>query len=292
MLAKLRAALDAALHSLGVQQPLRARATRRMKSRHAEQEKAERQALAARERADELRAEGHTAKAERKDRKALRLDAKAATARAKAIVWRQRARVYSQRIHKLNVRREDLEAQVRHYEETHGPHVGKNGYVAGADTPREAAIFAAKYIAAKCASNGRPNYYSMTGGGFNVTHALRRGSQRAIGQVPYERSDCSVFVTEVCWAANLPDPNGANYTGGYTGTLVGEHNGWKEVSERVMRAKGWGYVVYGPGAGHHTEFYVGEGGSETIGHGSAPVDPGVIDLFGDGSQRCFIYVGD
>lgn len=289
MLAKLKAALAAVAKSLGIQTALRDRATGRMKARHVEQRHAEKQAAAARVTADKLRAKGDKAKAERKDGKALRLDAKATKARNKAIVWRQRAKVYAQRIHDLNVHSEDLEADLKQWEATHGPHIGKDGKVAGASGPGEAAIFAAKYIAAKCAGNHRPNYYSMTGGGFNVTHPLRRGDQRAIGQVPYERSDCSVFVTEVCWAARLPDPNGAKYTGGFTGTLVGEHNGWREVSEAEMRRKGWGFVIYGSGTGHHTEFYVGEGGSMTIGHGSAPVDPGVIDLFGDGSQRCFIY---
>lgn len=288
-MAKLKAALAAVAKSLGIQTALRARATRRMTARHVEQKHAEKQAAAARETADKLREKGHKAKAERKDAKALRLDAKAVRAKNKAIVWRQRAKVYTQRIHDLNVRQDDLVADLAKWEETHGPHIGKDGKVAGAANPGEAAIFAAKYIAAMCAANKRPNYYSMTGGGFNVTHPLRRGSQRAIGQVPYERSDCSVFVTEVCWAARLPDPNGATYKGGYTGTLVEEHNGWREVSEAVMRRKGWGFVIYGSGTGHHTEFYVGEGGSMTIGHGSAPVDPGVIDLFGDSSQRCFIY---
>lgn len=286
---KIKKALASVAHSLTVQKPLRARARRRMKARHAEQKKLERQALVAKETADELRADGHVAKANRKDAKALALDARAVTAKNKAIVWRQRAKVCSQRIHKLNISREDLEADLKKWEATHGPHVGNDGKVADATSSGEAAIYAAKYIASKCAAGARPNYYSMTGGGFNVDHPLLKGSQRAIGQVPYERSDCSVFVTEVCWAADLPDPNGASYTGGYTGTLVGQHGGWRLASEAELRKKGWGYVVYGPGTGHHTEFYIGEGGSKTIGHGSAPVDEGVIDLFGDGDYRCYVY---
>ena len=58
-----------------------------------------------------------------------------------------------------------------------------------------------------------------------------------------------------------------------------------------MRKKGWGYVVYGGGVGHHVEAYIGPG-DRTAGHGSAPVDFGRINLFGNGDFRCFIYDPD
>lgn len=289
---KLKKLLASLAHGLKVQNGLRIIQRRRMAARHKGQKKAERQAETARDAAERALANGNKARAQRKTSKALKLDGKADRERARAVAHRGRVRVLTQRIEKLETDEAAAEKAMAKWKAEHGPHVGRDGKVAGADSKGEAAIYAAKYVWQRCASNTRPNYYSMTGGGFNVTHPLLKGGQKSIGQVPYERSDCSVFVTEVCWAAGLPDPNGADYKGGYTGTLVGQHNGWKEVSEARMREVGWGFTIYGSGAGHHTEFYVGEGGTMTIGHGSAPVDPGVINLFGDGSQRCFIYDPD
>jgi hypothetical protein len=305
-MAKLKAALAAIQKGLGITEGLRDVAVNRMKARHKGQKTAERQAEAARDAAHKLSGEAAKylrydskqdvargsallRKSQRKSNKALRLDAKAEKEKARAIVLKGRARKLTQRLEGIETDIKAAEAALAKWEKTHGPHVGKNGKVAGADTPREAAIWVAKYIWQECAANHRPNYYSMTGGGFNCKHGISKGSQKAIGQVPYERSDCSLFVTEVCYAAGLTDPNGTNWTSGFTGSLVGQHNGWRQVSEAEMRKKGWGFVVYGGGDGHHTEFYVGEGGDTTIGHGSAPVDPGVIALFGDSDYRCYVW---
>jgi hypothetical protein len=304
-MATIKAALEGVARALKLQHALRAKAVRRMTARHKEQEKAERQAAAARAEADRLRKEAHhlntfgpdenqakaqslTAKAKRKDEKALTLDAKAAKAKSKAIVFKQRAKRKTQQIEKLEVRSDQLHKKL----EAMTPHVGKDGRVAGAKNDGEAFIFANRYIASKCASGDRPNFYSMEGPGFNVKHALLKGGQEHIGQLSGERSDCSLYGTEACWASKLPDPNGTDFTGGFTGTGLGQHNGWKIVSEEAMRKKGWGIVIYlrweGDTEGHHWENYIGEGGTETIGHGSAPVDPGVIDLFGNGLYACLI----
>jgi hypothetical protein len=288
-MSKLHAKLDALGKSLGIQRKMLARAQRKVKARHKAQKKTERARDAARKSADRLRAEGRAENAVQRDETVARLDRQAHKRESEAIVWKGRVKVLTQRVNGLATTQQEVEGELKKWQSTHAPHIGKDGRVAGAKDHGEAAIFAARYIASKCASGDRPNYYSMTGVGFNCKHPLLRGSQRAIGQVPYERSDCSLFVTEVCWAAKLPDPNGENYGGGYTGTLVGEHNGWKFVSEAHMKKKGWGIVVYGEGVGHHTEFYVGEGGEATIGHGSPPVDEGIVNLFGDGDFRCLIY---
>lgn len=309
-MATTKAALEAVTRALKIQHALRAKAVRRMTARHKEQEKAEKQAAAARTEADKLRAEAHhlntygpdenptkaqrlVRKAERKDAKAQRLDAKAVKAKNEAINFKRAARRKTQQIEKLEVRSDQLHKKV----EAMAPHVGKDGRVAGAKSTGEAFIFANRYVAAKCASGDRPNFYSMEGPGFNVKHPLLKGSQPHIGQLEGERSDCSLFGTEACWAAKLPDPNALEYKAGYTGSalaaaLAGK-NGWKVVSEEAMRKHGWGIVIYlrwpGDTIGHHWEDYVGEGGDETIGHGSAPVDPGVIDLFGDGLFACLIH---
>lgn len=316
MPAKLRAGLEAVARAIGVQKALRAKAVRRMRARHKEQEKYERQAEAAKAAAvklrkaaskllafgpdvDQAKGERLIRKAERKEKKAERLDGQAEAAKQKSIAHKRTAKRKTQQIHKLRVRGDQLQADLEQWEATHGPHVGKDGKVAGADSKGEGFIWVNKRIAAECASGERPTFYSMTGSGYNVTHALLRGSQPHTGQMPGERSDCSLFGAETCLASRLPDPNDLEYKAGYTGSalqaaLAGK-NGWTLVSEKEMRAKGWGIVIYlrwpGDTVGHHWENYVGEGGDMTIGHGSAPIDPGVINLFGDGLYACLIWEG-
>ena len=48
-------------------------------------------------------------------------------------------------------------------------------------------------------------------------------------------------------------------------------------------------MLSGPNPHHPVELSVGPG-DKTIGHGSAPVDPGVINLFGDGDYIIRSYV--
>lgn len=287
---KIRKHLKKLKELLKVEEAKRAVARNRTKARHKEQIKLEKRAAAAHDRADELQKDGHKARAARKTAKAQRLEGVAQKRCAKAVYWRDIARRATQKIDKIDTSIKAVEIELKKWEDTHGPHIDqKTRKVVGTTDKGEAAIFAALFAWHECAAGRRPNYYSMTGGGFNCTHCVARGNQEKIGQIPFERSDCSLFVTEVCWAADLPDPNGANWGSGFTGTLVGQHGGWKLVSESTMRNKGWGFVVYGGGVGHHTEFYVGKGSTMTIGHGSAPVDPGSINLFGDGDYRCYIY---
>lgn len=141
---------------------------------------------------------------------------------------------------------------------------------------RGAALLSSK----RCLTGKRTNFYSQPG-----TWSI----DRCFTGEPFGyRSDCSQWLTSVCWTAGIPDPNGTAWAWGYTGTLVAGNNGWRQVDEATMRKKGWGFVVYGSGVGFHVEAYVGPG-DRTIGHGSAPIDPGVINLLGDGNYRCFIY---
>jgi len=268
-----------------------------MKKRHAAQKGYERQAKAAMKVADKLRAEAHTLltygpnedqtrgeaklrKAQRKDGKVAKLQAKATKESHRAVFWRGRARALTKRIEGISTDVGKLEREIAKA----GPHVDGNRVDDG--DPGERFILAAKTAAVNCATNKRRNFYSQSGS-WDCKHEIKPGPQYG------ERSDCSQFVTGICWSAQLPDPNGARFTGGYTGTLLGQHNGWKIVTEKEMRAKGWGIVVYisswSDTVGHHTEGYVGEGGDGTIGHGSAPVDAGVVNLFGDGLYRCLIW---
>lgn len=132
--------------------------------------------------------------------------------------------------------------------------------------------------AAACASGRRHNFYSQTGT-WDVQHCVS-------GPVYGHRDDCSSWFTSVYWACKLPDPNDSHYGSGYTGTLVAHGH---QISIEEARHTPGAAIIYGPGAGHHVEFAIGDGTDHTIGHGSAPVDMGVFNLFGDGNYRCFKY---
>lgn len=274
-------------HSLGIQEPLRDRAASRMRARHAGQKKAERQAASAHDRADRLLKRGQKQKANAVSHNARKLERKAGNEEDRAIFWKGRARILTQRIDGISTRLEDIEAHIAQWEKNHKPHVSPSNpnKIIGADDKGEAFIYAAHLSVRNCTERTRLNHYSMSGSGFDVKHTIEPGPSYS------ERDDCSLYVTGLCWSAGLPDPNGEKFGGGYTGTLLGQHNGWRLCTITELRRKGWGLVVYGSGDGHHTEAYIGEGKTDlTAGHGSAPVDHGSIHLFGSGEvERYLIF---
>lgn len=268
-------------HSLGIQKPLRNRAVRRMRARHAAQKKAERQAGAATADAHDLRKKGHVAKAKRKEDKALRLEAVAARQLAKAIVWKGRVRVLTQRIKKIDTSLAAAEKELREL----GPKVDykKQKTVGG--------TFPERWVASNVASWHR------------YQEGIRAGrySQEGLSQlhVPYGpgpwhgRDDCSSYGRSQCLATGVDDPSGHDFgPEGFTGDMAEAHGGWKQVSKAEMMRAGAGFIIYGSGDGHHTEMFAPTKSEpeRTIGHGSAPVDPGTIHLFGTGEvERYFIF---
>lgn len=237
----------------------------------------------AQSKADRLRAAGHPKQARHWDREAGRQRVVAIKNHERALHFRGRIKELLQEKHGLEVRQEKLQDAAHKYLKNHGVQIHGNKATGG--TPEQRWIAVCLASVANCSAGKRRNFYSMPGN-WDVDHVI------VPGEAPGERSDCSSTVTGWAKAAGLPDPNGADWTGGFTGTLLGAHGGWKEVSRERMVKHGWGYIVYGSGVGHHTEAYIGPG-DRTAGHGSAPVDFGVIDLFGSGEiQRYFIYDPD
>ncbi len=131
-------------------------------------------------------------------------------------------------------------------------------------TPRQRVVAAARHAAWLDSTGKRHSFYSQPGA-WDVDHGIT-------GETRGHRSDCSQWVTAIYRSAGLPDPNGKNYAGGYTGTLS-SHG--KHISRRQL--KPGDLVLYGPGTHEHVELYVGPG-EETIGHGSDPVDKGKISM--------------
>lgn len=227
------------------------------------------------DRADQVRAAGQPVAASRIERQSQRAHRRAYKQHQKTQWWLGRIKLLQQRIHRLDLRVEEIEEEIAREKKVRL----ENGRLVGGTAKaryRQACLRSWQ----RCASGKRRNFYSQPGH-WSYKHCLT-------GEPVGFRSDCSQWLTSVCWLAQVPDPNGADWTGGYTGTQAGGHNGWRLATEAEMRKSGWGYVIYGSGEGYHVEAYVGPG-NRTIGHGSAPIDPGVIDLFGRGDYRCYIY---
>jgi len=277
-MAKLKAALAAVAEKLGLNQKLLARAQRRYQANRKRAYKAHAQQVAAQAKADELRATG-AARAETVDREALRHSHVAYKNHQRAQYWLGVIKRLTQRIEGLEADQEKIGAEIKKLR----PKVKGNEVVGG--TPKQRWFLACLTSVSNCSNGTRRNFYSQAGG-WDISHELVGGPEYG------ERSDCSSTVTGWAKAAQLGDPNGTEWTGGFTGTLVGEHNGWKEVSLAAMRKKGWGFVVYGEGSGHHTEAFTPSKDSpdRTSGHGSAPVDFGTVFLFGPNEyQRYYIW---
>ena len=297
MLATLRERLRALSHALGIQILLRDRAVRRMNARHEEQleheevlERLQDEADVLWKRARSLRAGGHLDRAEEARRKAVRKD-KAAQKRkvrrdraeAKAIVWKQRARDKTKLIRGIH---EDIEAVQKEMAKL-GPTVSlEDGKVTGG-TFRERWVLS-NLTAVTCCNNGRRRNAYSQGGTPDIWHPFGPGP--AAGR----RDDCSSYTTSQALATGADDPNGEDFSGwGFTGTLVGAHGRWRQVTLAEMVRAGQGYIIYGSGSGHHVECYCPSESDRyrTVGHGSAPVDFGTVHLFGAGeAERYFVFV--
>jgi hypothetical protein len=277
-MSRVRKALADLAERLGVNRALLARARRRHRANRRRAFVAHNQAERLDAASDRLRAVGHPKAAAKRSREADRLHTRAYRNSRRAQFWVGRIKVLVQRIEGLEVRQAELEAELKRLAK-----VTIKGNKAEGGTPGQRWKAVCLAAVRNCSTGRRRNFYSQPGS-WDIRHEITPGPEYG------ERSDCSQFVTGMAWSAGLPDPNGESFTGGYTGTLIREANGWRQVSEAAMRKKGWGFVVYGGGTGYHVEAYIGPG-SRTAGHGSAPVDLGVIDLFGTGPSgyRCFIH---
>lgn len=269
---KLKAALAAVAEKIGLNRPLLKRAQRRYRANRKRAFKYHGQAVKAEERADRNRAAGgySATQAPFVDQTAAKLHHKAFRNHQRAQFWLGRIKVLQQRIHDLETRQDQLEAQAKKLNK-----VTIAGNHATGGMPQQRLKAVALQSAANCAGGRRANFYSQPGR-YTVDACLS-------GESYGERSDCSQWFASVYKACGLDDPNGQSWGWGFTGTL-------EQHGTQIQHAEPGCAVLYGsPGATHHVEMYIGPG-NKTIGHGSAPIDPGVIDLFGDGNYRFFKYV--
>lgn len=267
-MARIQAALRAVADKLISDKALLKRAQRRYKANRKRAFQHHNQGIQAQRHADAQRGQGKATEA--LDSKAARLHHKAKKNHDRAQFWLGRIKVLTQRVEKLEASQAALEAERKKFNK-----VTISGNQASGGTKPERLKAVALASAAACSSGRRHNFYSQAGS-WDVSHCIS-------GESYGERSDCSSWFTSVYHSCGLSDPNGQQYTAGYTGTLVA--NG-RQVDRSDLHPGD--AVIYGSGTGHHVEMYVGPG-DRTIGHGSAPVDVGTINLFGDGQYRFFSY---
>jgi hypothetical protein len=271
-MSRIRGLLKQLAEKLGLDQALLDRARRRYQANRKRAFQAHNQQLKAQKAADHHRRIGTPQRlklAAKEDGRALRRGHVAFKNHQRAQFWLGRTKVLVQRIHDLEVKQADLEAERKKLNK-----VTIKGDKATGGSRRDRLKAVALASAAACASAARPNFYSQVGA-FDASHCIT-------GPAYGHRDDCSSWFASVYRSAGLADPSRQRYAAGFTGTLVA--NGTQISGPEIGCA-----VIYGAGSGHHVEMYVGPG-SKTIGHGSAPVDAGVIDLFGDGDYRFFKFI--
>jgi hypothetical protein len=181
---------------------------------------------------------------------------------------------YQQRIKKLKENESIVRANLEKYKKEHGVYIEGNSVKGG--NARERLKVALEEAELNCRNGDQHNYYSMSGG-WDIKHCIEN--------MPYGlRFDCSSFATGIHWSCGLSDPNGLHYAGGYTETLAAH-------CEKISRSevKVGDFVIYGhyPGGTHHVEVVLDPAREITIGHGSAPIDRGVFNLFGDGDYAFY-----
>lgn len=147
-------------------------------------------------------------------------------------------------------------------------------------TARQREVAAAEESRQGCATGGHRWFYSQAGG-WTAAYGIT-GPPRG------KRSDCSQWDISISKSAGSADPSGANFTGGNTDTLASH---CVEIARHALEP-GDRIIYFRNGRSHHVERYHGDGErsyaelarmkspvlNRTIGHGTAPVDYGDIDM--------------
>lgn len=222
---------------------------------------------------------GNAATAAGRPAKAARHHRRAEARQDKAIYWKGRIKKDLAAVENLEARMDKREGELDAWMKTHGVRFeGENKVVGG--TPHQRLRAGALRAYRNWREGSQPGYYSQTGGVRDYLHALWH---YAAGRI----WDCSTFADGLYICCGLEAPSGPNTleVGGFTGTQ-GEHG--KVIPE--SQAKSGDLVLYGAFPHHHVEVVLDPEEKTTIGHGSAPIDPGVFDLFGDGDFIIRRYV--
>lgn len=223
-------------------------------------------AIAASEKADQSRKAGQPGQAAKQDRAAAYYHLRAHRAHVEAQVQIAAAKRLNAKLNGLATTHDELKKKLAAAKKKANKVTIKGNKVSGGEVGHRIQVCMLQ-SAHNCGTGKRPNFYSQSGD-WDVEHCLT-------GEPRGHRSDCSSWATSVFWSCGQPDPNGANYSSGYTGTL-GE-NGKRITRETATHTPG-ARVLFGTAPYHHVELALGDGTEHTVGHGSPPVDLGTFDL--------------
>lgn len=268
--------LEAALHAeqrvIGHQHKVWARADKKQMEFEENADEQRKKARAAKKGSSERKK--HKAAAARWNVKSEKQGEKAAAAKRRAQPHIAEAKRLAVRVHGLEQEEESVRAELKKLQEDHGVKISGNKATGG--TRRQRVVAVALASVAACSSGKRANRYTQAGY-WDLDHPIT-------GEGAGARSDCSQWELAVCKCAGIPDPTGHRYADGYTGTIL--------TAKTISRAnlKPACAVVYGGGNGFHTELFIGPG-QRTAGHGSPPIDFGIIDLIPGAEMRFRDLVG-
>jgi hypothetical protein len=232
-----------------------------------------------RELAEQEHKRGVTAETNGRLVRAARFHRRAEARQHKAIYWKGRIKADLAAITTLRARVGKKTAELDEWIKEHGVmFVNENEVAGGTPHLRLRAAILRAYRNYKAGT--QPGYYSQSGAARDYDHAINH-------YPPGRIWDCSTFADGIYLCCGLEAPSGprTRELGGWTGT---QGSNGHEVP--VADAKSGDLVLYGPYPHHHVEVVLDPAEATTIGHGSAPVDPGVFDLFGDGDYIIRRYV--
>ncbi|MBN8867522.1 MAG: hypothetical protein J0H98_08205 [Solirubrobacterales bacterium] len=237
-------------------------------------------ALRYRAAADVARANDRPRRAAKRDRVAQRCSGRAQDFSEKSQWWVGQIKMRIRKIEHLEKSVAEKQAEAEAWRKKHKVKVDGNKVTGG--TRRQRLKVAQKTAVANCASGKQNNYYSMHGGPRDYQHTLEG---YAYGRI----WDCSTYGDGLYLVCGLEAPSGPNTptAGGYTGTQGANGRIVKEAD-----AKCGDLVLYGPYPHHHVEIVDDPDRKTTTGHGSAPIDAGIFDLFGDGDYVIRRYLND
>jgi hypothetical protein len=212
----------------------------------------------------------------RRDKEALRQGHIAYKQHSRAQYWLGQIKLNQQAIHKLNKGKGEAEAAIEKYRREHGVSLTPDHNHVQGGTARQRLHFALHTAMRNCSIGAQNNYYSMSGATPDTDHILRAMPNG-------HRWDCSTYADGIYICCGLDSPSGSGV--GWTGT-EGEH-GTRVAEEHAQVGD---LVLYGPAPHHHVEVVYNPKAKTTSGHGSAPIDEGVYDLFGDGDYEIRRYL--
>lgn len=220
----------------------------------------EQRKLAHKEKKGSAQRRKHKAAAQKFDLKAEKQGVKAAAAKRRAQPHIGNIKRLARRKHGLEHDAEEVKSELAALKSDHGVKISGNRATGG--TKRQRIVAVALASVAACSAGRRRNGYTQSGH-WDADHPIT-------GEGAGARSDCSQWEQAVCKCANInPDPTKQNYGGGFTGTTL--------LAPVASKLKPGVAIVYGSGNGFHTELYIGPG-NRTAGHGSPPIDFGIVDL--------------